>query len=1251
MTQGYKEQLSNHVENIFKQYSTSGLHICDIATGGGKSYTIGKLTCEYYPRYFDRIIILCVQNKLVVGMDKEIERFISQPSSLIHSNDKLVIENNIEVTLKAIKEDSFRQLFNEMDHEVDCLKSSGKDLTYAFNKIKKTHEGLASMAKTYEENKNEYLLAQITDAEKYLRSYIRNFFDTYKKYKEHSEGQRKVALSHIHKQFPTLRKVYPQVDFKDKRVLLMTVQKAMYGIDPILSEKIYITDFADKKKRTLILFDESDQAAVAMRGNIIDQAIEAAGGSKRFLKGYNGYLQYRDLIESYNHITYKEYGTLLEDALKNAKTSIDRNWTKIFKDVPPFKNIFLPDSENLEEYRNGVFFSGPAMRLNISKKDEKENSFICHKKGDRHLTLEHSDNQKELEKRYHIAVPLASFLSMIVRNTSAIKTQLRNVVNKSLQANRDRFDEEAKSIGSNVNVSNSYMGYPTLEREIHTLFSRFETNSEYQYEQQLNEFITNRKNIILADGTEKMPDYSVYSQGVQLFQEEVDERDNQHRVRLSCREITTTPEKILIDIVNSGDNAVVLCSATASSRSVVSNFDMEYLHQVLGSKVIPLSRDDRDKFDDLMNKTYPEDHCVEIVPIEHYEFEDKRFNHLSLPDEYRKLFSKDAQEDGSAEKWFRLTKRELEKNQNSDESSNPFYELYRHFQFIKAYHWFFTHDDIHSMIYFQNMTGKRNKIQINILSSLIDGSYKDMSQFEDELPKNWDNKHIRISKDLEDVENSILKELSENKDSKIMLVAAYNSFKAGTNLQYAIPDGLDVLSGDNWETDPKAIKKDWDAVFLQYPTNYLMTSDDGNETTFEKSIYSVMLNLMMLYERGCLSKYDVRHWLNVALSGKFWISDKTDPGVKRDKSAWVQTIVEQAVGRLCRTRNKPHKTYILYDVSMVPLFDKSNLDKSLTKEFRLLSEYILSYPKTNQPEKSSADVIRCNTANSVQRLLKIMRGHALKYLIPKVNDEFEDDDEITEDQDAIPYIVRISQVMNQSFKQTIIKKPVIYNIEELTDEDKFTTFIGKCYADWPRNERNEYGFRYDSEKKKFCTSKDIKFHAVSPETVRLNLLMSNPVIRQHFESHGFATEWKPGGLILHPNILMYDYCGEIGEEAFKAIVIHYCGVDESEIRHLEGKDYELADFVLIDSYGKYRIAFDVKNMRDNGRRDRIGDRPTTQKRRDKIAKLGCSLITVNILRLKNPTIDAHEIGGILNEDGTIIHESIEHLKNLIHPNR
>ena len=36
MAKSYKEQLSEHVEAIFKEHVSPGLHICDIATGGGK---------------------------------------------------------------------------------------------------------------------------------------------------------------------------------------------------------------------------------------------------------------------------------------------------------------------------------------------------------------------------------------------------------------------------------------------------------------------------------------------------------------------------------------------------------------------------------------------------------------------------------------------------------------------------------------------------------------------------------------------------------------------------------------------------------------------------------------------------------------------------------------------------------------------------------------------------------------------------------------------------------------------------------------------------------------------------------------------------------------------------------------------------------------------------------------------------------------------------------------------------------------
>ena len=77
------------------------------------------------------------------------------------------------------------------------------------------------------------------------------------------------------------------------------------------------------------------------------------------------------------------------------------------------------------------------------------------------------------------------------------------------------------------------------------------------------------------------------------------------------------------------------------------------------------------------------------------------------------------------------------------------------------------------------------------------------------MPEDWTNEHIRISKNWEEVEGTILKELSDNKDAKIMLISAYASFKAGANMQYEIPDGLEYIQGDNWnkegEKTPKKI--------------------------------------------------------------------------------------------------------------------------------------------------------------------------------------------------------------------------------------------------------------------------------------------------------------------------------------------------------------------------------------------------------------------------------------------------------------
>lgn len=1247
----YKEQLSQHVEGIFKTYSRYGLHICDIATGGGKSYTIGKLTCEYYPKYFDRIIILCVQNKLVDGMNREIDKFISPQNGTITSQDILVIENNPEVIKKAVKNNSFDELLVQMSAQMDGKKGSDRNLNslrYSYNSVKKTYEGLAGLIKSQEANfKNSYIEDQINEGEASLRRAVRNFFEAYKKYLEHTKQIKKVPYETVIRRFPALTAVYPQVEFRHKKVLLMTVHKAMYGIDPILTEKMQLSDFAEKDKKTLILFDESDQAAVAIRAAIIDQATGKVDGGNRFANGYNGYLHYKSLIEASEHISNEYYGNLLENSLLRAKSIINANWKKVFDKTEPYKSIFLGDIEDIENFRRGVFFSGPALKLNISSRNDKTNSYICYKNGERQFNLMHSEDKDVLKARYDIVVPMEKFLSLVMSNTTAVKAQFRKVITESLKKSREKAVQEEMEIAKNMKIKDHYLGWPTLEREIHTLFSRFETTSEYLYEQQIKDFITNRKNLIVKDGGKpiKLPDFSVYSQGVQFFQEEIDEKDNQHRVRLSCREISTTPEKIIVDLVNSGNTSVVLCSATASSRSVVSNCDITYLKRILGDKVHALTKDEREHFDELVEKTYPEGHMIEVVPLECYVYTDRRENHIKLPEKYKKMFHESAREAGLDEEWFRATRRELKKSAQTPE--NETFQLYRLFQFIEAYHWFITHDDVHSMIFFQNRAGSKDKNQIHVLSSLIDGTFTSFEPMDCSIPDDWNNEHIRISKDWDEVENRILTELSGNRDAKLMLVTAYGSFKAGTNMQYEIPDGLDYIAGDSWTAKGENLKKDWDAVYLQAPAGYLMMNEDGNEYQDEKSLYNVMLTLMMLYERGCLSKSDVAGWLQKALSGKFWFGEKDNPGITKDKDAWAQTVVEQAVGRLCRTRNKPRTTYILFDESMKPFFDRANMEKSLTREFRELAKYILSHPSAPVIADNPDEVIRCNYANCAQRLLNNLRHTALRYTPhPESVEDFDDEEE---ENHEIPHNVAVSQIMNQSYKHTIIRKPVISGPDDLEDEDKKLTFIDKCYGDWKRDESGGISYSYDGRHCACSHGKGTLYpYPISPSYVRLDVLMKNDVIHEYFVKNGYATGWKNGGLILHPQILATDYAGEIGEEAFKALVLKYTSCTEESFRHLMGRDYELADFVICNGDGSNRIAFDVKNMNPNvDHDDKRGDLPTTAKRAEKERRLGCHLITVNMLELPSAPLDDYEIGGMIDSDGREIQSAIEKIQRLI----
>lgn len=425
-----------------------------------------------------------------------------------------------------------------------------------------------------------------------------------------------------------------------------------------------------------------------------------------------------------------------------------------------------------------------------------------------------------------------------------------------------------------------------------------------------------------------------------------------------------------------------------------------------------------------------------------------------------------------------------------------------------------------------------------------------------------------------------------------------------------------------------------------------MSIDMSREKSYEESLYRIMLNLMMLKSRGCLSIDEIRTLLNNALSKQFLFSTDIFHGASIDKSAWALTIIEQAVGRLCRTRNKPNTTYIMYDEAIAPYFHGIDKEKSQTKEFRELVKQVKDDNRQIE-EESDIDIneiIRYNKVKNAREYLEKTRRWALNYTVKPNNENL-----VLPPKDNIPFEVSSSQYVISNFKETILKHPAIDSIEELSDEDRKTLFIDECYGDWKADANGSYSYRVNTSGRSWEVAYDGKAMEVTTESVRLNVLMQNPTIRKHFEDNGYATDWKGGKLRLHPEILLYDYAGEIGEQAFLALLNKFVNLDGVTVGHLEGVDYELADFIIKDKEGNRRIAIDVKNMNPEALHyDRAGDLPSVEKVSKKEERLGCRLIIVNIVKINQPGLnESVEILGLIDENGVPCLDKLDQLKFLI----
>lgn len=1270
-----KQIIGSITSEALHGFTKPGMYVFDFPTGGGKTYQQGHCIANYYPNHFAHIAYIAPQNKLIDGMYAEICKHFGKENCIIKTKDVVVVKSNIESFYTSLDNGSLLNLveklsklvadvasmpkIKELSNNDEIIQSQTNPLPKLEKCLQKINENATtadSLNKSYQKQDLEKLghNSRMIELESSIRFELRMFFSHYAKAVRIETGK-EITAKKVLQKCEELSAAYPEVRVPYAKVILLTCSKCVYGIDPILSQKTDIIEIwpsrgkkSKKSKKNLFILDESDACAVAFRKAIIEKHIEDHG-----ISIYDTYLNLCQTLDLANQVSTRAINRYdMQGKCFNAKEQQDKGWISLIKKPEPPRNILLPEG-TIKHFGTlkGIFQAEPLFNLQLGTgKDAKYYLAFNDLELDWTLVSSKDMSYQEMREKYTFAMPLQAFAGMIYRKTNGLKSMYGNIALDLLEHLRNKFDNDQKNF-INGDVDIDFVNYPSFRNAIHSIFARYSAIGEKELELLIEAYLKNPRNVTLPDGT-KMPVYHVCYQGISMTELRLDESDYLRRVYLNSYNVPSTPEKILHQLLDKG-HTIILSSATAATPSLPSNFNLDYFRKVRFEGVHCIKARTHRAFEQALNGLYPEGYSIKCQMVNTTYWRGNDITKWRLPDDIRTCFSQQAIADGNADMWFAVTRDRL--SLQAENSNEVQYYLNRWMLYIKAYRYFLD-SDMHSFIYFQNPTGlKENDYnQILTLSCLIDGTYINQPNPQliknNVIPANWTNDTIVVTNKEEIVLRDMLLPLSKDAETRRFLVASYMSFSAGVNLQYDYADGTPVIEGLTWGEPGKRHKKDIDGCFLSNPTGFLTIDRNGTPTEIRQSCMHAALIITMLNEDGYLSDAETHHLLN-----EVFVSKELIVGVQQYKtlapmrSAFALRTMQQAVGRLTRTKTKSPTCHILVDQAAVHHFDYCN-DLSATKEWRqLISEMQQISSSLRTVHEDVTDRLLVQKANNCQKLLRRINSVALSY-----NNMFqsagsssyiETARELGEDSVA-DNVIR-HQEMIRSFKQTILRHPTLVDFDDLNQEERIPLEITDCYGTWDFSP--ESGYTYS------CTEEDGILHVVSatktgalhrtfsPSSVRLDILMRNKEIKEYFIANQYATRWNEGKYILHPYAFDF-YIGEIGEQAFLALATRY--LSEFKFSPLESSDYEWADFVIDDEYGEHLLTIDVKNMA-HGHIDNERDLPTELKRRMKESQLGCRLLVVNIVEIPR-TSDIHEIAGLIRSDGSIIIENIEILRRYCH---
>ncbi len=1059
-----------HILNEYCKQFNPGLLLLSMPTGSGKTYKVLNFIYSNYEEFTakQRKIWFITNLKKNLPINELKERFIADGKEDEFDKHVLFINSNVDTVINKIL---------DIDDEIhDQFKTE-------------IYQTLKSYIKILQ---NSHLPKEVKDRwETEIRTNIEpKFRKTIREVLKKNFKTKKDRLSAIKndQDYQWIGKLYPAVFTDEKTILFLTIDKFVSKNTTLVEPSYY---FSEKLiNEPLIFIDEFDTTKEAVLKTIIESDLKHG-------------VDLLDLfLNIHNHLMPNECReVLIKESEWFQKKSGGKNY------LSPRQQI-----ESFREKANHIFTKYKLQHTCKSHEEfsTKQRNFLFydyefHNVMDRNKRIEiieDSQNRTNWIKAFDIkttktGIDIRSLLNEITGFLTYFQRGIWNLAdNYRHSKNENKSINEVFSIESAVkSVLNNFRLDDT---DVEFLTSKI-------LEDDLSYSLQTDKGIIQRQG--------FYDTGFR-YHDIVDSDEHDTLSKIYMFNFSRTPESFLAGVCSKA--MVVGISATAGLYTNIGNYDLKYLKSRLGNSFIRLKEDAILRLKNAYSEaTKGYDQVViktEFIGTDSQKEAIKQLEEL--------LRDREAAQD----LWNGLRHKNTDDNEESIEFS-----FRRYVRALTAWKYFLDHPDCYAFLCLFNKFPKPSdpkfdrkilyeyaKLLLDDKKDVIDGSVSDTI-------------FLLSTDNFDEDKKKLLNELKDNK--RRFIISAYQTIGVGQNLQLPIPSSIEPIHINSL---PKHSHMDINGIYLDNPTN-LLVNILGNDIE-NKNFIKYIFQLEFFRENGALSLNQFKSKLDQAFDryiGTYKPKRKTyDISLYNTVtySLFLNKIIIQAIGRICRTNMKAPTIHILADASM-----RKHLTRfSIPEDVIPVREYTALLESSGESTRQSEDLIEAQNRASHNS------NQSYAYIRRQLN---------------TPWTLKTIKEW-QNLREQVLRQPAIAKESECNPN-----WNGIIYVELPKAVSSyRYLEEYDYKESEVFFSdgygkKEVK--EVSERTARLSDLMRIDILHKLFIDSGWATTFPESELMLTPPIFNNIYKGALGEVCGKHIFQSLLNID---LRELDVDEFECFDF-------------------------------------------------------------------------------------------